>query len=271
MTAATGARGGRSRLGPGVIAAMVLALLSAGRGECRAQDSVRTTRLIGRVVDSLGARVAGATVVLLPARIRTAVTNDAGAFALDSVPVGVVQLSVRRLGYTPATFTAKLQAGKIERVTLELSAVAFNLPRMDVVDTVDHPWLRTFERRRGSDGGVYFTRQDIVRSQVLVMSDLLRHVSGVEIQRTRYGTRVVIGNGFVRARPCVPQLFVHSMNYSGNVDDFSPDDIEAMEVYTSIARVPVELQTAQAQSCGAIVLWTREPPPAGSKGGGSGS
>ncbi|MGH7691031.1 MAG: hypothetical protein ACREN3_15610, partial [Gemmatimonadaceae bacterium] len=110
--------------------------------------------------------------------------------------------------------------------------------------------------------------QDIVRSQVRATTDLLRRVPGVEIQRTRYGTRVVLGNRFVRARPCAPQLFVHSMNYSGNVDDFSPDDIEAMEVYTSIATVPVELQTAQAQSCGAIVLWTREPPPAGEKGGG---
>ncbi|MGH7669555.1 MAG: carboxypeptidase regulatory-like domain-containing protein [Gemmatimonadaceae bacterium] len=269
MKAVAGARDRRSGRWPGwATALVVLALLAAGCGESHAQDSVRTTRLAGRVVDSLGARVSGATVELLPDRLLRAVTSDSGTFAMDSVPVGVVHLAVRRLGYAPATFTAKLQAGKIERVKLELSAVAFELPPLNVVDTVAHPWLRTFERRRASDGGVYFTRQDIVRSQVRATTDLLRRVPGVEIQRTRYGTRVVIGNRFVRARPCAPQLFVHSMNYSGNVDDFSPDDIEAMEVYTSIATVPVELQTAQAQSCGAIVIWTREPPPAGAKGGG---
>ncbi len=251
-----------------VVAAMVPVLLSAGRGECRAQDSARTTRLVGRVVDSVNARISGATVELLPARVRRAVSDDSGTFVFDSIPVGLVQLAVRRLGYAPATFTARLRAGRIERVTLELSPVAFELPRQNIVDTVAHPWLSTFERRRAHDSGVYFTRQEIVRSQVRSMTDLLRRVPGVEIQRTRLGTRVVFANQFVRARPCVPQMFVHSMNYSGNLDDFSPDDVEALEVYTSISTVPVELQTAQAQSCGAIVIWTREPPPANKKKGG---
>ncbi|HEX8726300.1 MAG TPA: carboxypeptidase regulatory-like domain-containing protein [Gemmatimonadaceae bacterium] len=258
-------RGGRWGRRPVWAAAIVLALLAAGARDGAAQDSVRTTRLVGRVVDSLNARIAGATIELLPARTRRAVSNDSGTFVFDSVPVGLVQLSVRRLGYAPATFTARLRAGRIERVTLELSAVAFELPRQVTVDTVAHPWLRTFERRREHDSGIYFTRQDIVRSQVRSTSDLLRRVPGVDVQRTRFGTRVVFSNNFVRARPCEPQIFVHAMNYSGNVDDFQPDDIEAMEVYPSISTVPVELQTARAQSCGAIVIWTREPPPAKKK------
>jgi Carboxypeptidase regulatory-like domain/TonB-dependent Receptor Plug Domain len=235
---------------------------------CRAQDSARTTRLVGRVIDSLHAPLAGANIELLPDRVRRAVSNDSGRFVLDSVPTGVIQLAVRRLGYAPATFTARLRPGRIERVTLELSPVAVELPRQDVVDTVAHPWLRTFDERRAHGNGVYFTRQDIVRLQVRSMSDLLRRVSGVEIQRTRFGNRVVFSNNFVRGRPCEPQLFVHQMNYVGELDDFLPDDVEAVEVYTSISSVPVELQTARAQSCGAIVIWTREPPPAGRKKGG---
>ena len=242
-------------------AAVAVVLLAAGGRDCRAQDSVRTTRLVGRVVDSLNTRISGATIELLPERLRRTVSNDSGNFFLDSVPVGLVQLSVRRMGYAPATFTARLRAGRTERVTLQLSPVAFELPLQEVVDTVQHPWLRTFERRREHDSGIYFTRQDIVRSQARSTSDLLRRVPGVDVQRTRFGTRVVFTNNFVRARPCEPQVFVHAMNYSGNVDDFLPDDIEAMEVYPSISTVPVELQTARAQSCGAIVIWTREPPP----------
>ena len=249
-----------------IAATMVPVLLALGTGgPCRAQDSVRFTRLVGRVVDSVNARIAGATIELLPDRVRRAVSNDSGTFVFDSVPTGIVRLAVRRLGYAPALFSARLRAGRIERVTLELSPVAFELPRQSVVDTVAHPWLTTFERRRMHDGGVYFTREDIERSQLRVTSDLLRRVPGVEIQRTRLGSRVVFINRFVRARPCTPQMFVHSMNYSGTIDDFSPDDVEAMEVYTSIATVPPELQTAQAQSCGAIVIWTREPPPASKK------
>ena len=84
---------------------------------------------------------------------------------------------------------------------------------------------------------------------------------GVMVEPTRFGTHVVFNTGLERTRPCRPQVFVHTMSYSGEVDDISPDDIEAMEVYTSIATVPAELQSARAQSCGAIVIWTREPPP----------
>ncbi len=253
--------GVRSGRWPAWAVVIVPLLLVVGIRTAGAQEARPTTRLVGRVVDSLAARISGATIELLPDRVRRTVSNDSGTFVLDSVPVGLVQLAVRRMGYAPATFTARLRAGRIERVTLELSPVAFELPRQDVVDTVDHPWLRTFERRREHDSGIYFTRQDIVRSQVRSTSDLLRRVPGLDVQRTRYGTRVVLLNNFVRARSCEPQLFVHTMNYSGNVDDFQPDDIEAMEVYPSISTVPVELQTARAQSCGAIVFWTREPPP----------
>jgi Carboxypeptidase regulatory-like domain/TonB-dependent Receptor Plug Domain len=244
------------------------ALLAAGAAhQCSAQDSVRTTRLVGRVVDSLDARIAGATIELLPERVRRAVSDDSGTFVFDSVPAGTVRLAVRRLGYAPALFSARLRAGKIERVTLEISPVAFELPGQTVVDTAAHPWLSTFERRRTHDGGVYFTRDDIAQSQARITSDLMRRVPGVEIQRTRLGTRVVFVNRFVRGRPCEPQIFVHAMNYSGDLDDFTPDDVEAIEVYSSIATVPPELQTARAQACGAIVIWTREPPPVERKKG----
>ena len=78
------------------------------------------------------------------------------------------------------------------------------------------------------------------------------------------------GGGGGGPGPCVPQLYVHSMSYSGNVDDFQPDDIEAMEVYVGISQVPAELQSARAHTCGAIVIWTREPPPAQRKVPGGG-
>ncbi|MDE3152495.1 MAG: carboxypeptidase regulatory-like domain-containing protein [Gemmatimonadota bacterium] len=251
-----------ARLATGLLAA--LALVSAAPARGAAQDSARagrTTRLIGRVLDSARVPVSGAHVTILPARVLEAVTTDSGTFAFDSVPVGTVELSVRRLGYAPATFTARVHAGRIERVTLQLSPVAFELPPVAVADTVAHPWLRIFDRRRSHGGGTYFTRQDIVRSQVRNVSDLLRRVPGVMVEPTRFGTHVVFNTGLERTRPCRPQVFVHTMSYSGEVDDISPDDIEAMEVYTSIATVPAELQSARAQSCGAIVIWTREPPP----------
>ncbi len=245
--------------------------LAAAHEPCAAQVPVRTTRLIGRVVDSLGHPIEGAHISVLPGRILAAISSDSGRFAIDSVPTGRVQLDVRRLGYSPATFTAHLEAGKIESVQLELSGTTFQLPPVDVADTLAHPWLRIFEQRRAQGRGVFFTRQDIVRSQVRVMSDLLRRVPGVEMRHPMFGPPEVVftTGGMVNGRVCRPQLFVSSMNYSGRVDDFNPDDVEAMEVYTTISSVPATLQTARAQSCGAIVIWTREPPPVRrGKGGG---
>ncbi len=62
------------------------------------------------------------------------------------------------------------------------------------------------------------------------------------------------------SRACVPQMFVHNMAYSGTLDDFSADDIEALEVYIGISEVPPELaKNGRTGVCGAIVVWTRDP------------
>ncbi len=254
-------RGAAGRHGFVALVAVLAVWMAAGTGVCGAQDVARTARLIGRVVDSLGAPISGATVRVVSHRLLQATTNDAGTFAIDSVPVGRVELGVRRLGYAPATFWAVMTPGVIARVNLTLAPVAFELPAVSVSDTLAHPWLRTFDRRRRSGRGYFFTREDIVRSQVQATTDLLRRVPGVRIVRTRWGTpQVLFDRGGASGMPCVPQLFVHTMTYMGLVDDFSPDDIEAMEVYNGISTVPVELQSEQAHTCGAIVIWTREPP-----------
>ena len=64
------------------------------------------------------------------------------------------------------------------------------------------------------------------------------------------------GNG---ARACIPNMFVHGMPYSGNIDDFNADEIEAIEVYVGISELPAELNTMGRPLCAAIVIWTRSP------------
>ncbi|HEY5220029.1 MAG TPA: TonB-dependent receptor [Gemmatimonadaceae bacterium] len=246
---------------------MVCALLAVMASVCAAQDSVRTTRLIGRVVDSLGAPLSGAIVSVMSENSPQATTDNAGQFNISAVPVGRVEVHVRRLGYTPITFTGLFKSGVVERVRLVLSVAPIVLDTVSVNDTVSHPWLQTFDRRRSSGRGYFFTREDIVRAQVQSTSDLLRRIPGVTVVSGRTGTQVLFTRTGMGGVPCVPQLYVHSMTDGGRVDDFVPDDIEAMEVYPGISTVPVELQSARAHSCGAIVIWTREPPPAGGGGG----
>src|SRR3954471_12672853 len=89
-----------------------------------AQDAARdtgTATLVGRVVDSSGAGLAGAEVGVLRSETLRTITNDSGAFRLSGIPVGTVVFTVRRLGFEAATFTAVLHAGRTHRATFPLS------------------------------------------------------------------------------------------------------------------------------------------------------
>ena len=109
--------------------------------------------------------------------------------------------------------------------------------------------------------GTFITRRDFERDNLRIATDILRRVPGVQIVPTRSGsTSVQMMRGF-GVRRCIPQLYVHETPYSGNVDDFTPDDIEALEVYVGISEIPPDLITVGRPICAAIVIWTREPPP----------
>jgi hypothetical protein len=108
--------------------------------------------------------------------------------------------------------------------------------------------------------GTFLTRADFEKYNYRIASDILRQVPGVQVQPARVGTQVVMTRG-AGARRCLPQLYVHSTPYSGNFDDFAPDDIEALEIYVGISEIPPDLNTMGRPICAAIVIWTREPPP----------
>ena len=219
-----------------------------------------TGRISGRVVDTTGAPVPGAAVRVMPAREPYAVSDDSGRFVLDRVPVGRVQLAVRRLGFAPDSADVEVAAGGESAVRFRLQASAFVLEAVTVRDSVESPWLRTFEeRRRAGRGGYFFTRGQIVASQVQLTTDLLRQVPGVQIVQGLWGPEVRFTRGGIGAVPCKPQIYVHHMAHAGPLNDFNPDDIEAMEVYNGVATVPIEFQSPRARSCGAIVLWMRDP------------
>lgn len=218
-----------------------------------------TARLLGTVTDTSGVRLSRAEVWLLSSSTLRAVTNDSGEFDLVGLPAGAITLAVRRLGYEAATFSATLKPGKTHRATFPLTPSAHALAKVQVQDTAS-TWLSVFEERRSLHRGTFITRSDFEKENLRVASDILRRVAGVEVVPTRSGTAVVMNRG-AGARRCTPQLYVHSTPYSGNFDDFTPDDIEALEVYVGVSEIPADLITMGRSICAAIVIWTREPPP----------
>jgi Carboxypeptidase regulatory-like domain len=230
--------------------ALVLAATTAP-----AQEAPPIVRVRGIVVDSAGSPLGGAEVRAIGTTL-IVLTSDSGVFRIE-LPAGPVVFAVRRLGYEPSTFLATLRPGRTNGVTLALHGTAHALPGVIVAEAREQSWLRTFTARRETQQGTFITRDDIEKARARVTSDLLRRrVPSAQVVMIRGGTRVYMrGNA---TRRCAPQLFVHTTPYSGEVDDFPPDVLEAIEIYSGAAELPPELNIGRAM-CGAIVIWTRDP------------
>ena len=254
-------RSSRARVRDIALLALIAALLGPSvTPRVRAQTPPAPgAKLVGTITDTSGAPLSRAEIWLVAASELRTVSNDSGKFELPGLPVGTITLGVRRLGYESATFTAVLKAGKTHRATFPLAQSAHSLAEVKVQDTVSS-WLSVFEEHRSMHRGTFITRRDFERNNLRIATDILRRVPGVQIVPTRSGTSVQMMRGF-GARRCTPQLYVHETPYSGNFDDFTPDDIEALEVYVGISEIPPDLITMGRPICAAIVIWTREPPP----------
>lgn len=225
------------------------------------RDTLPTAILIGHVVDSTGLGLTGAEITLLHSDRIHSITGDSGSFRITGLQPGTVVFNVRRIGFEAATFTAVLRPGKTHRATFSLTATALSLPAVAVSDTMTHThWLDQFERRRSSSRGTFITRADIERRGARQGTDIVRSVPGIRLVSLRggMGNQVVMTRG-AGARTCYPTMFVQGMPYSGILDDFVADDIEALEIYVGVSEIPTELDKNGRGICGAIVIWTRDP------------
>jgi hypothetical protein len=244
------------------VAATVLAAgaLGAQQRESTRRDSL-TAVLIGRVTDSAGVGLVGAEVTLFKSESIRAITGDSGQFRLAGLVPGTSVFNVRRIGFEPASFTAVLRAGRTHRATMPLTASAASLPTVAVSDTaVNSHWLDAFDRRKNNSRGTFFNRTDIVRKGARMGSDIVRSVPGVRVSPIRGGggNQVIMTRGS-GARACIPTMYVQGLPYSGMLDDFSADDIEALEVYVGVSEIPPEFDKNGKGICGVIVVWTRDP------------
>jgi hypothetical protein len=225
------------------------------------QRDVRPSTLIGTVIDSAGIGVSGAEIAMLPSPRVRAITDSAGAFRMNGLPSGTVVFSVRRLGFQPATFTAVLRPGHVQRGHFPLTPAAHVLPTVSVAETstASH-WLDNFQTRRDDHkGGTFITRKDIERRQARTGIDVIREVPGIQLVPSRRTGGYAVMMTRTTTRPCAPTMYVHGMPYSGTMDDFTADDIEAVEVYVGVSEIPPEFDRVGRGVCGVINVWTRDP------------
>lgn len=234
------------------VAALSLALAAAP-----AAAQVVNGKLLERGTDR---PVAGASVELIGGGgvKGQAVTDSVGEFLIAVEDAGSYRVSVRRVGYSPATsrtfpvdrgdttiLVMRLVAGTILLAPIEAVAKARRLPATLVA---------FYDRVEENRSGRFLTRDEIDRRRAMRTSDLLRGLGGISIQPTRRGgTRA-------RARGCEPLVYIDGVyvpTYGMSLDDLvRPQDLEGIEIY-SAASLPPSFVRQRAPSCGAILFWTR--------------
>ena len=218
--------------------------------------------LVGVVRDSAGSPIPGVEVRFKGADFLSVRTNDSGGFRMINLPTGAASVSVRRMGFAPATAEVRLRSGRTDSLVFTLTALATTLAGVLVEDEYEarsRRLLAGFWERRARGFGHYLTRADIERRAAHEFVDLARMVPSVSIS-TRGGRKTIRLNRGA-GRDCPPQYVVDGMRIeNGSPDEFTPQDVEAVEFYSGPATVPPQFAPRfNSYTCGAIVIWTRLP------------
>jgi TonB family protein len=222
-----------------------------------AQDPISLRGVVRDSWSGLGIAAVELTLVGSPGRV---LTNERGEFLLLAA-TGAGPLHARRLGYHPAavTLTGGMADAPFE-IRLAPSAQALSA----VVVRADRaPYSGRlagyYERLARHSGGVFITRADIEREQPPQLTDMLQRAPGIHVARGRPGAPRIQ----MRGRECVPLIWLDGTALSsGNVDldAFSPNSLEGVEMYLGAVSAPSRFQAARGRSdCGTILLWTRGP------------
>ena len=232
-----------------------LVAILALSGAARAQEGA----LRGVVADSTGAPIVGADVGILSLHKLTH-TDERGRFSFEKIPVGSLEVTVRRLGYSPQTLTATVSNTLEFSFNVTLFAQPALLDPLDVSAKRRYAAIEGFHQRRIRGIGAYVTRDDIVARNANQPSDVLRMISGIQMVRTRSGFGVRFSSATSARRDCPPTVWIDGQRAPGiEIDDLPISDIEGIELYRGASTTPPQFWYAAGPPCGTVVVWTRTP------------
>ena len=222
--------------------------------------------LVGMVRDSAGHPVPGVEVWIRGSDIYTH-TGENGGFRLPGAPSGAVKVTVRRMGFEPATVDLQLHSGQIDSLVVSLTMVATSLTGVLVQEermTRSKRLLAGFWDRRSRGFGHFVTRDEIEARDPHDFTDIVRMTPGVSIITVGGRTSIRFSRNAGVRGDCPPQYWVDGMRIeNASPDEFPPQDVEALEIYSGISTIPPQFAprsfTVGQRTCGAIVIWTRLP------------
>jgi hypothetical protein len=217
--------------------------------------------LVGIVRDPSGTGIEGATVEI---RGAAAGTNANGAFQLWTNDIDTVTISIRRLGYLPVSAQLSARGGQWDTVVVEMERTSQRLSAVTVTGGATRRalGLRDFDARRAIGNGIFVTRDEITARNTTRLTDVLQNKRGIRVVRLRSGVSGVRFASYSHTRSsCAPNVWIDGQWARDlEVDELPATDVEAVEIYETLASVPFEFTPqGSAIPCGTIVIWTRIP------------
>ncbi len=215
--------------------------------------------LRGVVNDSTGAPVVDADVGIVSLH-RLARTDARGHFSIDRLPLGKLEVSIRRLGYKPQTQTLSVTDAVTVAYTIVLVGQPSVLEGMDVTEKRRRVGIEEFYERRTRGIGKFVTRDELLAREAHLPSDGLRSMPGIRFVRTGNGQGIRFVTPSNARRDCMPPLWIDGqLARSMELDDIPVNDIEGIEIYQSLSTTPAQFARGSTTPCGTLVVWTRTP------------
>src|SRR5262249_3357185 len=146
-----------------------------------------------------------------------------GRFTLGKLPSGEVEISLRRIGFQPASLKRILPASGIDSLRLMLVEVPLALDAMSVTERHRRQGVEEFYYRRAKGiAGVFFTKDEIRAQRASTPSDLMRPTPGVRLVSvpSGKGLRFTSTVGIRRSGDCQPVVWLDGQAAPGmELDD----------------------------------------------------
>ena len=255
----------RSKSLAGLILFPALTLPAQSQEPAVIESGEASVRVFGEVVDRRsGEPVPLAAISLLPfagqvsaaQAIWTGQSDAMGRFRTETISVGAYRLDVRVLPFSELTYVLVLPEEGLVDLRVEMVGVDYQLePIVASARRMTKLQTEGFYDRQQAGIGTFMARGDIDASMARSVSDLFRSVPGATIVQGSglAGNRVGLRGG------CTPLFVVDGLPLTGPVaidNLMHVNDVEGVEVYH---RGSVPIQYAGQTTCGAVVLWSRDP------------
>ncbi len=237
----------RASTGMYVLALFLVALVPA---VSRAQSA----NLVGLVKDDLGRPLPGAVIRIL-GKDQSSVSDDEGRVRMPNVPLGLVDIGARRLGYVPVADLIRLT--RADTIEFTLDRIAQKTDTIRAQNRADAAWERDLQRYGwavdASRFGIVVTERDIAATNAQFTTDLLQGKSGFSVIGSGSTARLVSSRG-----RCTPTVLLDGQAAPGfSINNVSPQSIKLLIAYRDAATIPPEMMTTRINAnCGVVAIVT---------------